>query len=457
MGFKPIFEEERNFLQDKLRVELPTDCWRNSSKIYLDFTQPKPYLEFKVEDGQIRIAKDNRNGYKDKSQIKQLPIQKKLTALIEDNRVRLTDMYEKAVFDTVNMIKENPNYLYVVSHSGGKDSTLVYNVWTDSLDILKQKNISEPEWVINFANTSNDTADTYRFVKRLPSDKLNILNPQIGFYNWITDVKKGFIPSIRVRNCCSTYKEGQINKVYDHERDTIMITGVRAKESTKRAGYKMVMDYKWRKNHFGASNLPPKWTTFAPLCDDWADEDVWLYILMNNIEFNRMYRLGFHRVGCLICPFQQDYIDLLIEYYYPKAWRRWLDILEKNYDVTYVKDNLKWSLDEWQHGKWKQALSKEYFIIGSKPTKERVQKLAEIKGISEDMAKKYFQKVCICGKKISSPTEIAMFYKLKGRLENQDDNRPVLCKKCLCQELDLTGKQYDKMAREFREDGCNLF
>lgn len=49
MGFKPIFEEERQFLQDKLKIKLPTDCWRQSSKIYLDFTQTKPYIEFKVE------------------------------------------------------------------------------------------------------------------------------------------------------------------------------------------------------------------------------------------------------------------------------------------------------------------------------------------------------------------------------------------------------------------------
>ena len=64
MGFKPIFEEERLFLLDKTGIDLPTDCWRNSSKIYLDFTQPAPYVQFKVENGEINIVKDNRNGYK---------------------------------------------------------------------------------------------------------------------------------------------------------------------------------------------------------------------------------------------------------------------------------------------------------------------------------------------------------------------------------------------------------
>ena len=49
MGFKPIFEEERQFFLKQTGIEIPTDCWRNSSKIYLDFTQDKPlkYLTIK--------------------------------------------------------------------------------------------------------------------------------------------------------------------------------------------------------------------------------------------------------------------------------------------------------------------------------------------------------------------------------------------------------------------------
>lgn len=414
-------------------------------------------MNLRLKNGNIKIVKDNRNGYKDKSTIKQLSQQKKIPELILENRIRLTTMYNKAVCDTVKIITDNPKHFFIISHSGGKDSTLIYQVWTDALKFIKSNGISEPEWLINFANTSNDTADTYRFIKQLPSDKLNIINPKIGFYNWIVDVKKYFIPSTRVRNCCSTYKEGQINKSYNNNRDTIMITGVRSKESVKRANYEMIMDFEWRKSHFNTNNVPKKWTTFAPLCDDWADEDVWLYILMQDIEFNRMYRLGFHRLGCLICPFQQDYIDLLIEYYYPKSWKRWLDILEKNYNVTCVRDNLKWTLEEWQCGKWKRALSKEYYLIANKPTAERVKKLAEVKGISEDMAQKYFQRTCKCGKKISNPTELAMFYKIYGRYEGREDPRKPLCKQCMCKEMNWTTKQFNDMAHEFKEQGCNLF
>ena len=41
--------------------------------------------------------------------------------------------------------------------------------------------------------------------------------------------------------------------------------------------------------------------------------------------------------------------------------------------------------------------------------------------------------------------------------ENEEDDRIVLCKKCLCKELGITGDKYKQMAVEFRDGGCNLF
>ena len=73
-------------------------------------------------------------------------------------------------------------------------------------------------------------------------------------------------------------------------------------------------------------------------------------------------------------------------------WNRWEFALEKNYEITDVKNRLKWTLEEWKNGKWKLGISKEQGIIQNKPTKERVKELAEIKGISEELALKYFQK-----------------------------------------------------------------
>ena len=44
-----------------------------------------------------------------------------------------------------------------------------------------------------------------------------------------------------------------------------------------------------------------------------------------------MYRYGFDRVGCLICPYASAYTNLLIKHYYDKQWERWRKVLENNY------------------------------------------------------------------------------------------------------------------------------
>lgn len=121
-----------------------------------------------------------------------------------------------------------------------------------------------------------------------------------------------------------------------------------------------------------------------------------------------------------------------------------------------VEKTLKWTFEEWANGEWKSNFSKEHMIISQKSTPERVKELAELKGISEAMAIKYFNRTCPCGKKLN-PTEIAMFFKTQGRLENQEDNRDILCKSCLCDKMGWTKTQYKEKRIEFQDSGCNLF
>lgn len=444
MGFKPIFEEERLFFKEQTGIDLPTDCWRNGSKIYLDFTQDKPLLQFKVVNKKIKITKDNSE------KINQP--QKKISELIEIKKDELNELWNYSVICTVDMINKYNTYRFVLSHSGGKDSTLIYEVWKEAL-----KNIdTNINWNIIFANTSNETADTYKYIKQLPADKLKILNPKVGFYPWIKNVKHYVVPTVLMRNCCSTYKEGQVNKEYDKNENIIMVIGVRRFESSKRSKFKMIMDDEFQKELYGKNNMSSNLIRFAPVVD-WKDEDVWLFLLMNNISYNRQYDLGFNRCGCLICPYQSDYIDLLTEKYYPSLWKRWVDILTIGYKLNHQKERLKYTLDEYLNGKWKTGVSKEYEITSRTPTKARIKELSEIKCISEKMAAKFFNKKCKCGKKLN-PTELAMFYKTYGRFEDIDnDNRDLLCKKCFCKENNISTKEYNELTVKYRDDGCKLF
>lgn len=452
MGFKPIFEEERRFFEKHTNILLPENCWRNGSKIYLDYTQRDPYLTFRVIDGNIVISKDNRKH--------SFPPQKNIEQLVAERGGQVDEMFEVAVRDTVKKIGEHPNHFYIVGYSGGKDSDLVYHIWKVALSRIEKssKKVADNlQWVINFANTSNDTSDTYKRIKALPEDRLRILNPDVGFYQWVTSVKNYMAPTVLMRNCCSTYKEGQIYKSYDLKRPTIQVLGVRKYESPKRSGYDFYMDGDYYEKVLGKNSLPSGWAIMAPAIN-FRDEDVWLYLMKHAIPFNRQYRLGFNRCGCLICPYQSAYTDMLIKEFYPNIWDRWINILSKGYEINHIKQNFKWTLQEYTNGMWKEGKSKERFIITRKATPERIQELADLKGISFNMASKYFNRSCVsCDKKLNA-TEIAMFYKLNGRYEDViNDSRPIMCKKCYCASNNISQKEYMKKVYEFVDSGCNLF
>ena len=74
------------------------------------------------------------------------------------------------------------------------------------------------------------------------------------------------------------------------------------------------------------------------------------------------------------------------------------------------------------------------------------------------MAKKFFNNtVCgNCGSKLTE-RDLAMFYKTYGRKENEIDNRQGLCKKCFCQENNITSKEYIELTHRYFDEGCELF
>lgn len=61
---KPIFEEERKFLEWKTGIQIPENCWRNGTKIYLNHFDKKPFLTFKVDlINYDLIVKNMKNRY----------------------------------------------------------------------------------------------------------------------------------------------------------------------------------------------------------------------------------------------------------------------------------------------------------------------------------------------------------------------------------------------------------
>lgn len=452
---KPVFEQEISFIQEMTGIKLPLYCWRDGTKIYLNSNSDKPLIKFKVENEQIIITsniikKINKNTVeveylKNKKTISEEWINKTWDEEIEENKERLDFLFNQSVGKTIEFINEHPGFELRESVSGGKDSDILFEVMKE---VYKQLN--RDDYVIDYFNPSNETAQTYLHIKNdYNKEKLQIHNPDKGWYQWLKEDKNYFLPSAMVRNCCSQFKELKVKKLLDKKKNYIIFLGMRKFESAKRQNY----DWDLNKAMGDKNNMPENWLRFLPIVE-WTDQDVWFYIMKNKIKINPMYYLGFNRVGCIICPFQSDYIDLLVKKYYKHLWNRYELLLEGNYRIYNIGSRLKWSLEEWKQGKWKQGTSKEQDIIQKSPTKARIQELADLKGISIELAEKYFKKTCSCCDKKLNPEEVAMNLKWYGRNMNLEK---MECRKCFCISNNMSKEDYQLKTREYMNNGCNLF
>jgi len=82
---------------------------------------------------------------------------------------------------------------------------------------------------------------------------------------------------------------------------------------------------------------------------EWADADIWLYIVSNKLDFNTAYKLGFSRVGCWCCPANSLWSGYLARIYFPEMAEKWRDFL-----VNFAKKVGKPDAEEYvDSGKWK--------------------------------------------------------------------------------------------------------
>lgn len=462
---KPLFDKEKKFLEKQLNILIPDFCWREGKSIYLNTSSTTSLIDFKVINGKLSLKKNliHEINKDEISVIRKKGKKAEITTLknyswqeeIELRANRLHLLYSESYMMTKKYILENPYHELIISVSGGKDSDLTYKIVSE---VLRDLNIND--YVINYFNTTNEVAITYKYIKEAYNiKKLRIVTPEKGLYNWLAEDKNWYLPSVMSRTCCSKYKEGQLSTVLDKKKNYITFLGARKHESAKRSEYDWDLNAKMKK--IGKTlNSPENWKRFLPIVE-WTDVDVWLYILKNNMKYNFMYELGYNRVGCLICPYQTDYIDILTKEYFSYQWDRWEYALKMNYKTYNVATRLKWSFDEWKQGKWKKNVSKEYEIIQLAPTPERIKNLAQIKGISIEMASKYFKRKCTCCNKKLNPDEIAMNLKILGRFENislEDElSRQFHCKKCMCKINNWKSDDYKNKVIQFRSDGCELF
>ena len=359
-NFKPIFEEERFFLEEKIRnqlnieLKLPENLLMGTSHrvIY----NGRTLFGFSPHDGSIEIRNidfdmaNNKNGasfdefYK-RAFAANLPILK----LLENESIAF-------IRKTSKEFSNNKKY---VLFSGGKDSALVAT-------IVKKAIGSIP---LFFSNTTIEHEDTLRYVDDFAKENKFKVVSYSSEKKFLDACNQLGPPSHLMRWCCTVFKAYPVNKFLNIINGNILtFDGIRKVESQTRSEYPRV--YKNKKI--------PRQTAARPIFY-WPTLAVWLYLLKNRIILNPAYEKGFGRVGCYPCPFNSKYDQILLKQYYPNTYSKWEKFLI-NYCMKHDKGfDLKWA----KEGYWKQR----------KPNRKRERSVLEKK--DKNVLRYNFQNVAI--------------------------------------------------------------
>ena len=217
----------------------------------------------------------------------------------------------------------------IVTFSGGKDS-LASLLWV-------RNNITK-DFITVFCETGWEHPLTYKYIEET-RDRLglNLVTLKSKKYDGMVDLskKKGRWPSSQRRFCTSELKTiPMIDYIIDEVNDDIlMIQGIRASESAKRAEMQKQCTYfKYYVQPYGKDkNGKDKFHTYRrkdvlafrekhaddllrPVFD-WSAGQVIDYILENGLQPNPLYRMGYKRVGCYPCVMasQQDIYNIIVQ------------------------------------------------------------------------------------------------------------------------------------------------
>lgn len=185
------------------------------------------------------------------------------------------------------------NYPIPVGFSGGKDSVC----------LAKIMELSGVPYQLNYSFTGIDPPEVVRFIRQYYPDCV-FWKPKETFWKRL---RKKNPPTVTKRWCCDLLKKTPAERA--EKGKTQRVLGIRAEESVKRKQLKRINDFKNKK-------------TLHPLFY-WNEAQVWEFIEHYDLSVPTLYDEGFHRIGCVVCPFHSPMIHKISKERWPQLYKIW--------------------------------------------------------------------------------------------------------------------------------------
>lgn len=251
---------------------------------------------------------------------------------------------------------EKQEMAFAVAFSGGKDSLALID--------LVSRTLPPDKFSVVFNNTGMELSTTIQSVETAKEHWPSLMFYEARSHLNPTDSWTEFgPPGRRMRWCCAVHKSVPTILLLreitgNYAVKAVVYDGVRAEESTQRAGYDEI--------GFGKKNINQ--INCHPILK-WGSAELFIYLLKHDILFNQAYRNGLFRVGCAVCPMSSAWWDGIANDIFKEELKPLLSKVEAMAAVAKPATEVKKYIEQ---GGWKARMGGNILPNGGKRVIESI-------------------------------------------------------------------------------------